>query len=89
MSAHLTPHEIIASALQLPLAEREQVVDALQDSLIDPTIDHGPAEPSAEVQAAWTDEIARRVADLDAGLVQTIPADEAERIIRGDAHPPV
>jgi putative addiction module component (TIGR02574 family) len=89
MSAHLTPHEIIASALQLPIAEREQLADALQQSLIDPTIDHGLAEPAAEVQAAWSGEIARRIAEVDSGQVNTIPADEAERMIRGDAHPPL
>jgi hypothetical protein len=31
MAANLTPKEIIASALQLPFAEREQVVEALQE----------------------------------------------------------
>jgi putative addiction module component (TIGR02574 family) len=87
MATHLTPHEIIASALQLPLAEREQIVEALQESLIDETIDHGPEEPADEVEAAWSEEIARRIADIDSGRVKTIPSEEAWKIINGEAPP--
>ena len=87
MATNLTPSEIIASALQLPLAEREQVFDALRESLIDESIDHGPAEPADEVEAAWSEEIARRIADIDSGRAKTIPAEEAERMIRGDVRP--
>lgn len=83
MSAPLTPGEIINSALQLPLAQREEVVDALQESLIDRSLDHGPEEPVDEVRVAWSNEIARRVADLDAGRIKAIPADVAEKMIRG------
>jgi putative addiction module component (TIGR02574 family) len=89
MAAQLTPHEIIASALRLPLPERERVVDALQDSLLDPSVDHGPTESGNDVQAAWADEIARRIADVDSGHIKTVPADEAERMIRGDAQPDI
>ncbi len=87
MATNMTPHEIIASALQLPVAERERVIDALQESLIAETVDHGPEEPADEVEAAWSDEIARRIADIDSGRVKTIPAEEAERMIRGDGRP--
>ena len=89
MATNLTRHEIIASALQLPLAERKRIVEVLQESLIDETIDHGPEEPADEVEAAWSDEIARRIADIDSGRVKTIPADEAEKMIRGDARPSI
>jgi putative addiction module component (TIGR02574 family) len=82
-------HEIIASALQLPLAEREQIVEALKESLIDETIDHGPEEPAYEVEAAWSEEIARRIADIDSGRVKTIPSEERERMIRGDVRPDI
>ena len=44
-------------------------------------------EPADEVEAAWKEEIARRIADIDSGRMKTIPADEAERMIRGDARP--
>ena len=84
MATELTAHEIIASALQLPISAREEVLQALQDSLIDRTIDHGPEDPADEVEAAWSDEITRRIADTDSGRVKTIPAEEAERMIRGD-----
>jgi putative addiction module component (TIGR02574 family) len=87
MATRLTPNEIIDAALQLPIAEREQIAAALRESLIDDTVDHGPEEPADEVEAAWGDEIARRIADIDSGRVKTIPADEAERMIRGDARP--
>ena len=89
MATNLTPHEIIASALQLPVAERERIVDALQESLIDETIDHGPEEPADEVEAAWSDAIARSIADIDSGRVKTIPSEEAERMIRGDVRPSI
>jgi putative addiction module component (TIGR02574 family) len=87
MSVNLTSHEIITSALQLPPAEREQVVDALQNSLIDTSVDHGSEEPAEEVRAAWSDEISRRITDLDAGRSKPIPAEAAEGMIRSDARP--
>lgn len=89
MATNMTPDEIIATVLQLPLAEREQIFVALQESLIDQNIDHGPEDPADEVEAAWSEEIARRIADIDSGRVKTIPAGEAERMIRGDAQPEV
>jgi putative addiction module component (TIGR02574 family) len=84
MASDLTTQQIIASALRLPLVERERIYDAIQQSLVDETIDHGHEEPQDEVEAAWSDEIARRIAEIDSGKVQTIPAEEAERLIRGD-----
>jgi len=89
MAVNLSPHEIIASALKLPLAEREQILEALRESLIDETIDHGPEESADEVEAAWGEEIARRISDIDSGRVKTIPAEQAERMIRGDARPSI
>jgi putative addiction module component (TIGR02574 family) len=87
MAANLTTNEIIASALQLPWADRERILEALQQSLIDETIDHGPEEPADEVEAAWSDEIARRIADIDSGRVKTIPSKEAWKIINGETPP--
>ena len=88
MAAQLSPHEIIASALRLPQAERERIVAALRESLIDETIDDGSEEPSEEVEAAWsTQEIARRIADIDSSRVKTIPSEEAWKIINGEALP--
>jgi putative addiction module component (TIGR02574 family) len=90
MSANIsnpTTDQTIASALRLPIAERAQIVNALEQSLGDDSIDHGPSDPPDEVEAAWSEEIARRIADIDSGRAKTIPAEEAERMIRGDARP--
>jgi len=83
MATNLTTHEVIASALQLPLSAREEVIIALQESLIDASVDHGPEEPADEVESAWGEEIARRIADVDSGRVKTIPSEEAWKFIDG------
>lgn len=89
MTVNEQVQNVIQSALALPAEGRLAVMDAIHVSLVDPAIDHGPGEPAEEVAAAWKDEIARRIADVDSGRVQTIPADEAERMIRGDVKPAV
>ena len=81
--------DVIASALALPAEQRLEVMDAIHVSLADPSIDHGPVEQADEVAAAWKEEIASRIADLDNGRVTTLPAEQAERMIRGDAKPAV
>jgi putative addiction module component (TIGR02574 family) len=80
---------VVASTLALPADERLAVMDAIHVSLADPSIDHGPAEPANEVAAAWKEELARRIADIESGRVKTIPAREAEGMIRGDGEPTV
>jgi putative addiction module component (TIGR02574 family) len=75
-----TPADIIASALQLP--QRVEIVNALEQSLVDDAIDHGPTEPPEEVEAAWSEEIARRIADIDSGRVKAIPSAEFWGAIR-------
>ena len=55
-----------AAALELSQEERAQLAQRLLASL--------PRD--LEVGAAWDEEIKRRVADLEAGLVETIPAEE-------------
>ena len=37
------------------------------------------ADPEPDVEAAWSDEIKRRVADIDSGNVETIPWEEVRR----------
>lgn len=37
------------------------------------------AEPEPDVEAAWNAEIERRVAEVEAGAVQTIPWEEVRR----------
>jgi putative addiction module component (TIGR02574 family) len=83
MSHEMTSHEIIHSALQLPEAERLEIVHALQHSLLEHDVDHGPIEPADEVESAWDAEIARRIADIDSGKVKLIPSKEAWKYIDG------
>lgn len=84
-----SPQDIIDSAISLPEDQRLAVMDAIHVSLANQSLDHGTAENFTVVQDAWKDEIAQRIADIDAGRVQTIPAEEAERMIRSDSRPAV
>lgn len=56
---------VLREALTLPEQERVEIAGALLESL-------GP-EPEADVEAAWRQEVAARVAALDAGEVTTTP----------------
>jgi putative addiction module component (TIGR02574 family) len=55
-----------AAAMQLSAEERAELIDRLIDTVL-------PAPP---LHPAWEAEIARRVAELDAGTAATVPADE-------------
>lgn len=63
--------EIENQALQLSPQERGQLIHRLIVSL------EGPAEDTPEAVAqAWDEEIARRVAEIDAGTVELIPHEQ-------------
>ena len=63
--------EIESQALQLSPPERGELIHRLIVSL------EGDSEDSPEAIAqAWDEEIARRVADMDAGKTVWIPAEE-------------
>ncbi|MGD9582874.1 MAG: addiction module protein [Lysobacterales bacterium] len=63
--------EVEAQALQLTPRERGELAHRLIVSL------DGPAEDTPEAIAqAWDEEIARRVAELDAGTAELIPAEQ-------------
>lgn len=55
-----------AAALQLSAEERAELIERLIDTVL-------PAPP---LHPAWEAEIARRVAELDAGLVECIPGEQ-------------
>lgn len=55
-----------AAALQLSAEERAELIERLIDTVVPPP----PLHP------AWEAEIARRVAEMDAGLVEGIPAEQ-------------
>lgn len=58
--------QLKAAAMHLTPEERADLADWLWVS----------AMPRAEVEAAWGTEIARRVAEIDAGTAKLIPAEE-------------
>lgn len=63
--------EILKEALALPARDREALAESLFASL------DGHLDEDAE--SAWAAEIDRRVAELDAGAVSTIPWPEVRR----------
>ena len=63
--------EIIEAALKLDPDDREQIADALWDSL-----DHGDDE--ASVEKAWEEEIARRSKEIDEGRAEFVSWEEVK-----------
>ncbi len=62
----LTAEQIKAEAMKLSPEERADLADWLWIS----------ATPREEVKAAWDAEIARRIAEIDAGTAELIPSEE-------------
>lgn len=60
--------ELLREASQLPEPDRAELAGRLLEGL------HGA--PEAGVEAAWAEEVERRVRDIDSGAVQTIPWEE-------------
>jgi putative addiction module component (TIGR02574 family) len=58
------PKEIVEAALKLAPEQREEIINDLWASL------------EADLGDEWEEEIQRRVQDVDAGRVKTIPAEE-------------
>jgi putative addiction module component (TIGR02574 family) len=69
--AQMTPQvsELLEKALALSAQERGLLIDRLVE-----TLDNEPAE--AGVEAAWDEEIKRRVDDIRSGRVKTIPGSQ-------------
>ena len=61
--------KLIAQALTLTPIEREALIRRLAISL-----DGDPEDTPEAIAKAWDDEIARRVAEIDVGHTQWIPA---------------
>ncbi|MGB8989808.1 MAG: addiction module protein [Candidatus Sulfotelmatobacter sp.] len=74
--AQMTPQvsELLEKALSLSIHERGLLIDRLVESL-----DDEPAEEG--VEAAWDDEIKRRVDDIRSGRVKTIPGEQVLRTL--------
>ena len=69
----LTWEELLEQALQLPDDEQERIARALYENLA--AKDDDDDEDPVEVEAAWAEEIERRVEEIRNGTVKTIPAD--------------
>ena len=67
--------ELFQEAAKLPERDRATLAGLLIESLDPP--------PESEVEAAWSKEIARRVAELDAGEVELIPWEEVRAELFG------
>jgi putative addiction module component (TIGR02574 family) len=70
----VTYEALLDEALALPEDQRAALVNSLQKTLA--------SRPSDEVEAAWAQEIARRVEDVRSGSAELIPADKAIAEIR-------
>jgi putative addiction module component (TIGR02574 family) len=64
--------ELLKKALALPPEARAALAGSLLESLDEEPADQG-------VEAAWSEEIKRRIEDIDSGKVQMIPYEEVRR----------
>jgi len=62
----MTAHDLLAAANSLSLADREW----LARELLHPP---GDGSSEAEIEAAWGDEIKRRLDEIDSGEVELVP----------------
>ena len=67
--------ELLDKVLALSVEDRGVIIDRLVESL-----DAGPVEEG--VEAAWSDEIKRRVEEIQSGKVEMISGEEVDRRLR-------
>ena len=67
--------KLLEKALSLPAEARAALAGSLIESL-DESVDE-------DAEAAWAEEIARRVQKLDSGKAKTVPWPKARRMILG------
>jgi putative addiction module component (TIGR02574 family) len=70
---------LFSEALKLPVKKRAELVGLLAESLEGSLTD-------ADYEAAWSEEIGRRIRELETGAVKAIPWSEARRRILKAAH---
>jgi putative addiction module component (TIGR02574 family) len=70
--------ELFREASQLPEADRAELAGRLLESL------HG--EPDEGIEAAWAEEVERRVRQIDSGEVTTIPWEEVRAKLYARVH---
>ena len=64
--------ELLKKALELPPEARAALATSLFESLDEELADKG-------VEAAWSEEVKRRIEEIDSGKVQMIPYEEVRR----------
>ena len=69
------PSKLLEEALKLSPEARAALATSLLESL-DEAVDEG-------AEAAWAEEIAKRIRELDCGAVTPVPWSEARRMILG------
>lgn len=69
--------ELEAQALKLTPQERSELAHRLIVSL-----EGAPEDTPEAIARAWDEEIARRVADMEAGRTEWVPADRVMREVR-------
>ncbi|MCD4726550.1 MAG: addiction module protein [Pirellulales bacterium] len=67
--------ELLNTALSLPEGDRADLAASLIESLERPF--------DSDAQNAWAEEVRRRLAELDSGLVKPVPWEEARQAIAG------
>jgi len=70
----MTVDTLYSAAMGLPPEGRAALAEKLLDSL------DGPQDP--EIEAAWIAEAKRRIAEIDRGEAELIPAEEVFRTLR-------
>jgi putative addiction module component (TIGR02574 family) len=70
--------ELLRDASLLSEAERAELAGRLLESL------HG--EPDEDVEAAWSEEIERRIRQIDSGEVKTIPWEDVRAKLHARLH---
>ena len=68
--------DISRKARSLPAEDRARLAEELLTSL------HADEQEDPEIEAAWNDEIRRRLDEIDAGTAKLIPAAEAFAEVR-------
>lgn len=63
---------VFHAALQLPTQEREELIERLEASL-----DEGAPE---EIEAAWIEEVKRRIADIDSGKAKLVSSESTRQM---------
>jgi len=74
--SQMTPQvsALLEKAMALSTQERGMLIDHLIESLDDSPADEG-------VEAAWADEIKRRVDEIRSGKVEMIPGEQVRRML--------